>query len=216
LPKADALGYAFYLSHRAKTTKSTQKGVLMKPESFSGRRRELEDKFFAQRDQELLKALREKAALRERKEALAEASGITDEDLLDQLQQLDIGAETLAALSLVPLIAVAWADGSIDLKERRAVLSAAEQKGIGTADPGYQLLERWLQQQPDPALLTAWMEYVSTLSQTLSEAALNALKEDLLGRARAVAEAAGGLLGLGNRVSKSEQAVLGELEQAFG
>jgi len=188
----------------------------MKPESFGGRRRDLEEKFFAQRDQELLRALREKAALGERKQALAEASGIADEELLDQLQQLDIGAETLAALSLVPLIAVAWADGSIDSKERRAVLSAAEQKGVGTEHPGYPLLERWLQEQPDPALLAAWKEYVSILSQTLDESALSDLKAGLLGRARAVAEAAGGLLGLGNRVSKSEQAVLDELEQAFG
>jgi len=117
--------------------------------------------------------------LRERKEALAEASGIADQDLLDQLQQLDIGAETVAALSLVPLIAVAWADGSIDLKERRAVLAAAEQKGIGTEHPGYPLLERWLQEPPDPALLAAWKHYVSTLSETLNEAALNALREDL-------------------------------------
>jgi hypothetical protein len=41
------------------------------------------------------------------------------------------------------------------------------------------------------------------------------LKQDLLGRARGVAEAAGGFLGLGKRISSAEQAVLTELEQAF-
>jgi len=183
---------------------------------FSGRKSELEDKFFAERDQELLRALREKTALRERKQALAEASGIADEDLLDQLQQLDVGAETLAALSLVPLVAVAWADRTLDPKERQAVLSAAEEKGIGPEHPGYPLLERWLEKRPAPALLATWKDYVAALSGTLSESAHKALKQDLLGRARAVAEAAGGLLGLGSRVSKPEQAVLEELEQAFG
>ena len=188
----------------------------MKKSSISGRGRELEDNFFHQRDRELLEALREATASKERKKALADASGITDDDLLDQLDQLDIGGETLAALSLVPLIAVAWADGSIDAKERQAVLDAAEQKGIEREHAGYQLLERWLQQKPDVKLLAAWKGFVATLSQTLSEAAKNALKEDLLGRAQTVAETTGGLLGFGNRVSQSEQAVLGELEQAFG
>lgn len=187
--------------------------------SFSGRRRELEEKFFLQRDMELLQSLREKAASEKRKEALATASGITDDDLLDQLIELDVSAETVAALFLVPLIAVAWADGSIDTAERQAVLGAAEQKGIQKNHPGYQLLESWLNQKPDIELVSVWKGYAAALSQTLHEAAKDALKdalkEDLLRRARAVAEATGGLLGLGNRISKSEQAVLDELEQAF-
>ena len=182
---------------------------------FSGRRNELEEKFFAERDMELLRALREKTATQERKNALAEASGVDDEDLIDQLDQFGITGETLAALSLVPLIAVAWADGSLDAKERRAVLTAAEQRGMEKEHAGYQLLNRWLGKKPETRLLDVWRGYVIALSPKLSEPARNALKDDLLGRARAVAEAAGGLLGLGNRVTKSEQAVLNELEQAF-
>ena len=187
----------------------------MKKGSFGGRRTELEEKFFRARDAELLRALREETASKERKKALADASAITDDDLLDQLAELDVCSETVAALSLVPLIAVAWADGNIDAKERVAVLAAAEQKGIEKEHPGYQLLQRWLQEKPDAKLLTVWKGYVAALSQTLSEPAKNALKEDLLGRARTVAETAGGLLGFGNKVSKTEQAVLSDLEQAF-
>ncbi len=187
----------------------------MKNGSFGGRRIELEEKFFLERDQELLRALREETAAKERKKALADASGITDDQLLDQLAELDLSAETMVALSLVPLIAVAWADGSIDAKERLAVLSAAEQQGLEKEHSGHQLLENWLQQKPDIKLTAAWKGYVAAISKTLDDAAKNALKDDFLGRARVVAEAAGGLLGFGNKVSKSEQAVLTELEQAF-
>ena len=187
----------------------------MQKGGFGGRRNELEEKFFAQRDMELLQALREKAATQGRKKALADASGIQDEDLIEQLDQFGVSGETLAALSLVPLIAVAWADGAIDAKERQAVLAAAEQKGMEKDHAGYQLLQRWLEQKPDVKLLEVWRVYVGALSPTLSDTARDALKEDLLGRARAVAAAAGGLLGLGNKVSKSEQAVLTELEGAF-
>jgi len=188
----------------------------MKKGSFSGRRNELEEKFFTQRDEELLRALREKAASQERKRALAEASGIEDEDLLDQLDRLEVCGETLAALSLVPLVAVAWADGKIDAEERRAVLAAAEQRGIERDQAGYQLLDRWLGKKPNARLLEVWRGYVAALVPSLSDTAREALKKDLLGRARAVAEAAGGLLGFGNKISASEQAVLDDLQKAFG
>jgi hypothetical protein len=41
------------------------------------------------------------------------------------------------------------------------------------------------------------------------------LRDEVMGRARAVAEAAGGFLGLGRKVSAAEEAVLRELAQAF-
>ncbi len=188
----------------------------MKKGGISTRRRELEEKFFHDRDQELLQALREKTASQERKKALAEASGISDAELLDRLDELDVSPETLAALSLVPLIAVAWADGKLDDKERKAVLEAAAQKGIDAEHPASPLLKDWLRQKPAATLVDVWKLYAAALAQSLDEASKTALKDDLLGRAGAVAEAAGGLLGFGNKVSKSEQAVLDELEQALG
>ena len=187
----------------------------MKKGSISALRRELEDKFFLERDMELLRALREETASKERKQALSDTSGIVDEDLLCQLVEIQVSHETVAALSLVPLIAVAWADGSVDINERKAVLSAAERSGFDVEHAGYQLLDCWLKNKPGDKLLAIWKDYVATLSQKLDEVNRATLKEGLLGRARAVAEAAGGILGLGNKVSKSEQAVLDELERAF-
>lgn len=183
--------------------------------SFGGRRRELEDEFFLKRDMELLQALREQSASKEKKKALADASGIADERLLDQLVEHDICGETLAALSLIPLIAVAWADNNIAGKEREAVLTAAEQKGLDKQHPGHQLLQGWLKRKPDPKLLSVWKGYVAALCETLDDQPKAALKEDLIGRTRAVAEAAGGMLGFGNKISKPEQDVLADLEKAF-
>jgi hypothetical protein len=188
----------------------------MAKRSYGGRKNELEETFFSQRDRELMQALRERIASQERLQALAEVSGIKDEKLLAQLEQLDVSAETVAALSLVPLIAVAWADGTIDRKERDAVLAAAAEKGLEPGHPGYLLVADWLDQQPERRLLDVWKGYVAAWAPSLSGSARQALKVDLLGRARAVAEAAGGLLGLGRKISQAEQAVLNELEQTFG
>ena len=135
--------------------------------------------------------------------------------MLERLAALGIGPDTTAALSLVPLVAVAWADGSIDDKERSAILSAAEEAGLGKENVSYQLLERLLSEPPSPDLLVSWKDYTATLSATLSPEARAALKQDLLARARAVAEAAGGFLGIGRKVSAAEETVLDELASAF-
>ena len=94
-------------------------------------------------------------------------------------------------------------------------MTAADNAGMHQQHAGHQLLEDWLKRRPDKELLAAWKSYVAALCDALSEEAVNDLKDDLLGRARAVAEAAGGMLGLGNKVSKSEQSMLEELAQAF-
>jgi hypothetical protein len=187
----------------------------MSEEFLGDRRKALEEEFFAKHNQQLLRQLRETTAPKARKEALAAASGITDAAVLEQLAALDLSSETLAALSLVPLIEVAWADGRLDTKEQSALLAAAEQVGISKGSASHQLLEEWLGERPPPELLAAWKAYVATLSTALSVQDKEALKRDLLGRARSVAEAAGGFLGLGKRISSAEQAVLTELEQAF-
>lgn len=182
---------------------------------FSGRSSELEEKFFRERDMQLLRALREKTAAEERRKGLAQASGITHDALLDKLDKLGVSGQTLTALLLVPLIQVAWADGKLDEKERLSVMGALEQKGVGSEHPAYQLLEGWLRRKPDPQLLGVWKEYVASLGKVLGETEKNELRDDLLQRAKAVAESAGGILGLGSKISKAEQKMLDELARAF-
>ena len=66
-----------------------------------------------------------KSKLEESKEALSEASGITNDSILENLFRLGIDAEMVAALQLVPLLEVVWAAGELDEKEKQAVLKAA-------------------------------------------------------------------------------------------
>ena len=179
------------------------------------RRKALEEEFFAKQNQQLLRQLRETTDTKAKIEAWAAASGITDPAVLARLMAIDLTSETVAALFLVPLIEVAWADGRLDAKEQSALLTAAERAGLGKDSASHQLLEEWLRERPPPQVLAAWKAYIAALSETLAPQAKQALKQDLLGRARTIAEAAGGFLGLGNRISNAEQTVLTELEQAF-
>ena len=185
-------------------------------EEFLGdRRKALEDAFFATHNEQLKQKLQEADAERAKRDTLRAASGIADEAVLDQLIALDIHSETVAALSLIPLLEVAWADGRMETEERQAILDGAQTMGLLTENASYELLEGWLDQPPNPALFTAWQAYVRALAATLDVEAREALKTELLGRARAVADAAGGILGFGSRISRAEQAKLRMLEQAF-
>ena len=100
------------------------------PEILRDRGRSLEDEFFRREDKRLLAKLSELKAAEMNREALARATGITRPEVLDKLLGLGVRAETVAALSIVPLVEVAWADGSLDPKERRAVLDRARDSGI--------------------------------------------------------------------------------------
>lgn len=187
------------------------------PEEFfiDRRSKELENAFFLEQDKKLIEELRQMRAMEESKEALREASSITDDRILAKLVELDIHAEMVAALAAVPLIEIAWADGKLDDREKEAVLKAAAGSGIEPGSHCHTILSQWFTHKPGPELLTAWTHYIEGLREALSGEELQALKEDLIERARAVAEASGGFLGLTSKISAEEQDMLERLEQAF-
>ncbi len=179
------------------------------------RKQALEESFFAKENARLLAEFRTKKGRKAAKESLSEISGITSDEVLDKLCELGIESDTWAAVSIAPLVEVAWADGKIAPAEREAVLSAAEENGITASSPSYLLLESWLKSRPDGRLLEVWGEFIVRLCSELGDSERDALKHQLLGRARSVAEAAGGFLGLGNKVSGEEEIILAELSKAF-
>jgi tellurite resistance protein len=188
----------------------------MSSEFLRDRRVAMEESFFAKQNEALRLRLKEMDEARRKKEAFTAASGITDEDVIEKLASLNIGSDTLAALSVVPLIAVAWADGGIDAQERIAVFSKATELGLDKHNIGYQRIERCLTEKPPPAdLFAAWKAYIGALSATLSDEARRTLKMEVLDRARTVAEAAGGFLGVGRKISAQEAQVIKEIESAF-
>ena len=63
--------------------------------------------------------------------------------------------------------------------------------------------------------MAAWKEYVRALGATLDAESQARLRQGIMGRAEGVAKAAGGILGLGNKVSVAEQACLDDLATAF-
>jgi hypothetical protein len=183
----------------------------MDPKKILADARTLEEAFFAKDNARLLEQMREK----KQREELREVVQIKDEAFLDRLIELGINPETVLALTLVPLTAVAWADGILEDRERDAVMKAAEEKGVSPGTAGHQLLETWLSRRPDPEVFEIWKKYVRGIWVTFTDDERRRMRERMLDWAVAVAESAGGFLGLTSKISPSERAVIKELENVL-
>jgi hypothetical protein len=182
----------------------------MSLDSLNDAGKSLEDAFFARENARLLEQLRAKAQRDERRKALRDVVQIEDEGLVDHLLDLGLGPETILAVTLIPLAMVAWADGSIEPKERDAILRAAAEKGIVPDSIAGQVLNSWLTHPLDAELVSTWRRYIQTIWPSLTPHERAEVRQMGIERARTVAEAAGGFLGLGS-VSAKEKAVITDL-----
>jgi len=183
-------------------------------DAFRQREIGLEEAFFKQRDEQLLQKLRDELSAMEERQKLAHVSGIVEEQVLSSLVGAGVRAETLAAVSFIPMIEVAWSDGYIAPEEREAVLNAAAAQGIPADSAALKIINHWLEQRPDARIIEAWKAYVKEMNRIMSKESLAAMKTRMLDRCRHVAAATGGFLGL-ETTSKHEQAKINELATAW-
>jgi hypothetical protein len=174
------------------------------------RRKALEEAFFQKENDAAVAKIREHRDELAARGELCAATGVSDEKLLDTLLAQGVTSSSIAALSLVPVVAVAWADGKIDAGERRAIMSGAASHGIEPGQPAHEILEGWLSVRPAERLFEAWGDYAGALCAEMGEEARIHFAEEVLARADKVARAAGGILGIG-AVSDEEKVVMARL-----
>ena len=177
--------------------------------------RSLENAFFDKENTRLLKEMRERARTEERRAAMREVVRVDDEALIDHLIALGLEPQTVLALQLVPLAAIAWADGEMEPREREAVLKAAAAQGVAPDSIAGEMLDKWLAKRPGAELVDAWKRHMRALWPLLSPKERADIRASALDRARSVAEAAGGFLGLTSKISAQEQAVVDELSKTL-
>ena len=108
----------------------------MATEFLGDRKKALEESFFARENAKNLERLKAERSTHEARETLAKVSGIESDEILEKLCALGVDADTWTAVSIAPLVEVAWADGKIDDAERQAVLSGAEANGVTSESSG--------------------------------------------------------------------------------
>ena len=186
----------------------------MSKNEFEDRGRSLEEQFFRKEQAKQVEAMRAKKERSEAIAALGNATGVRDETALDNLIALGVDAASLTAFSLAPLVHVAWADGTMDDKERSAILQAAGNIGIEEGSPAHSFLQDLLAAPPAGALMDTWEGFVESLRAQVTPETFAALAGNVVGQPRQVAEAAGGILGLGS-VSHAEAEAIARVEAAL-
>jgi hypothetical protein len=179
------------------------------------REKALEEAFFRDQNARLIESLRVKKAAATQKEALAAVIGVRDESILSPLHALGVRAENVAALVLAPLVAVAWADHQLDAEERRALIEAEQHFGIDPDSESGRLLATWLAARPHESLLGAWTSYVQQLCRVLAPDERTKLRDEIVGRASAIARSFEKSFLRGGGPTRAEAEVLAKVEAAF-
>lgn len=185
------------------------------PRVMKDRRKSLEEEFFARQNAKLKEQLKEKLDRERIRGELQAAYPNMAPEILERLVDHGFDVEAAAGLWLVPLVLVAWADGSLNDREREAILRAADQHGIPSGSKAYQRLEQWIGSNPSDHLEELWHGFVAAACRDLPAADVARMRDGVLRLATDVAQAAGGFLGLGSKISAEEQAVLEKVHAAF-
>jgi hypothetical protein len=177
--------------------------------------KQIEDAFFAKEDEKLIKELQILQKMNNSKKELSAVSGIKNDAVLEKLVSLDVRPETLASFTVIPLIEVAWADGTPDTQEQKSILSIIDGNGFfKKGNINYKLVEQWLKRKPKSELFEAWDIYIRGLCRHLPPEGKEILQKEILTNARIIADSSGGFLGIGS-ISDAEEKVINKLEAAF-
>jgi tellurite resistance protein len=175
--------------------------------------RDEEEAYFKQQEIEQRRKLREKleAAAHELAEKHAIAESLkTSESLAERIKALGFSGATARVFDLLPLVHVAWADGTVQKAERAAILKVLEARGVQPGSEGFQLLESLLEERPSD-------EYMSESLGVLKElVGGGGVGSDVVGLCEQVASASGGFLGIVGKVSGEERALIDEIAGHLG
>jgi hypothetical protein len=182
--------------------------------SLDEHRKAFESAFFPIREEALQDERDTEAVVDPINDLLAGGALPNPEALLARLDELGLERDVLVVLSLFPLVAVAWADGRVDLRERGIVLDAADRAGLSRGGVHFRLLESWLSEPPNEGLFELWKQYARAVATAIGPDWKSQLTDQILSLCARVAEATGEFLAL-DKISSAEYAVLRELRAAF-
>ncbi len=183
-----------------------------KPWIFEQIARGSEESFFRKREQEILAELRRKVEHERTRKGLEQELNVHDERVLKALEDLGFTREVLVLLHVVPLLQVAWSDGSISARERAKILELAATREIVPGTPAYERLLPLLERRPPDEAFAACARVIRAMFSTWSEEQRRQIESDLPAYAAEVARASGGVLGLG-AISPEERAVIDRISR---
>lgn len=134
------------------------------------------------------------------------------------MRELGIDKDNFRTLGLLPLVFVAWADGTVQRAEGALIRRVARDKGWLTGN-GEQLLDGWLEQPPETDYVIKGLALLRQLAAErhgFGGAITAETLGSLLVMCKEVAESAGGLWGLTESISAEEEHALATIAEELG
>ena len=138
-------------------------------------------------------------------------------ELKKALSQFGIDESNFRVIGLLPLVYVAWADGTIQTAERRLIEKAGRQKGW-LNDASQPVLDAWLSTPPSKTefetgmqLLRGLIDQQRGLGSSMSAQQL----PDLIDLCADVSESAGGMFGMRDAICDDERVALTDVARAL-
>ena len=143
---------------------------------------------------------------------------MTDQEIIDALRYLGIDNASYRVVALLPLVQVAWADGTIQRAERSFILATAQNNGMLVGD-GARILKNWLTFAPTDDYVARGRECLIALASRTDSPLGQAVTADTLGNilelCETVARSAGGLFGMIWSVDARERSAIQEIALAL-
>ncbi len=165
-----------------------------------------EDAYFRKQDEELRQRLRDQ--LSTAAGDLGNRPAGADLTLPQRIAALGFGGDKARVFDLMPLVHVAWADGSVSRQERTAILDIVRERNIAHGTDAFLLMETLLEQRPSDQFLAQSM---AILKEVVGEARAGNIVELCL----QVANASGGFMNIGN-VSADERRQIEAIAEQLG
>jgi hypothetical protein len=174
------------------------------------RRRASEDDYFRRKDKELIERMRQAAAAEQARNQLSAKTGLNDPALVKELEALGFSPDTISVLPLVPIVQMAWAEGGITQAERTLLMEVARERGIAAGSAADRLLADWMAREPSPEVFTRATRLIRAMLDSGAPDSAPMSVDDLIKYSERIAEASGGILGIG-RISSEERATLAKI-----
>ena len=174
-----------------------------------------EEKYFEVKESEWRDDVRREKRLeairKKEKEGIADVLQTSD-DVAEEALELGFDQDTARVLPLVPLIQMAWADGTVSSSESRTVRELAKRFGLESDSEAFDFLRLMLSEQPSKL----FFERVNRVVRHLIETDANTWDQDsLVDLCEEVAKASGGFFGLTDPINSDERNLLGDFAEAF-
>lgn len=166
-----------------------------------------EDAYFRKQDQELRQRLRDQLSTNA-SELGQQSSPARELSITDRLTALGFAGERARIFDLMPLVHVAWADGSVSRQERAAIMDIVKARGIDHGTEAFVMMETLLEQRPSEDFLA---QSLGILKQVVGDERAENIVELCL----QVANASGGFMNIG-KISDQERRQLQAIADSLG